>query len=428
MFVVNETGLTIKTVADRTGISVHTLRAWERRYGVPSPNRGQGNRYRLYDEQDIADVLFMKQLVESGVAPAQASARLRQRQTKAVIAPASEMTQPIVSLQTTLLNAFAESDVRTALHTLDEAFALVAPEQVALAIVEPTMREIGERWMRNEMTVWQEHLASNLIQQKLFSILQSQPALPKSAPILIAACAPQEEHQLGLVILSLMARRQGWRVEYLGQGTPLSDIVDLSRKLKPNAIAVSVSTVVGLAALLPWLDPVNRPATLVVLGGVLLNRVPSLRDHLPGEYLSSDAVAAVGQLASVKLRAEYWSPSPRAHQAVKALLAQRLRIMGEAVAMLTSSIGAKKHPHWDTSILNYSTQFLIDTLACALAFDAPELVDDQRQWLRQIMPVRMVPSQMIDKHLEIFGQVLNRTLGKDQARLFKPLIERMQVA
>ena len=72
-------GLTIKLVSERTGVSVHTLRAWERRYGVPSPARGAENQHRLYDDQNVADVLFMKQQVAQGVPPAQASALLRQQ-------------------------------------------------------------------------------------------------------------------------------------------------------------------------------------------------------------------------------------------------------------------------------------------------------------------------------------------------------------
>ena len=388
-----DVGLTIKTVAERTGISVHTLRAWERRYGVPSPNRGQGNRYRLYDEQDIADVLFMKQQVESGIAPAQASALLRQKVLKSTTVSKSEMTLPIASLQVTLLNAFAQSDVRMALETLDEAFALLTPEQVASALVEPTMREIGERWMRTEMPVWQEHLASNVIQQKLFTILQSQAALPTTAPVLVAACAPQEEHQMGLVILALMARRQGWRVKYLGQGTPLSDIGDLSLKLTPNVIAVSVSTVVGLAELIPWLAATNRPMVPIVFGGRMLNQVSSLREHLPGEYLGGDALSAVRQLAAVKPRADYWSPSRRTYQAVESLRLQRLKIAGETVALMMSAIPGKHHRAWESTTLNFATQFLIDTFSCALAFDAPDLIDAQREWLRQIMPLRSVPLQ-----------------------------------
>jgi hypothetical protein len=77
-------------------------------------------------------------------------------------------------------------------QVLDQAFAMFAPERVALQIVEPTMREIGARWLHNEMSVWQEHLASNVVQQKLFVMMQAQPVLPSVLPHLVAAGAPAE--------------------------------------------------------------------------------------------------------------------------------------------------------------------------------------------------------------------------------------------
>ena len=419
----NTVGLTIKAVAERTGVSVHTLRAWERRYGLPAPSRDENNRYRLYDEADIADVLFIKQEIDAGVAPAQASFMLRQRQSQSSRVEAAQAAPPIAGVRTALLEAFAQSDERAARQTLDEAFALFAPEQVAVHVVEPTMREIGERWMRGEMTVWQEHLASNVVQQKLYAVLQAQPELPATAPRLTAACAPSEEHQLGLMILALLARRQGWGVAYLGRGTPLGDIAGLARAYKPNAIAVSVTTVVGLTGLIPWLDPSNRPAALV-FGGRMPNLLPAVRAHLPGEYVGDNSLDAVRQLASIQRRTRYWAPSKRAWSAVAALEARRLRIAGEVAAEFTAIL-PRAHRQWDAAQVNFSTLFLIDSLACALAFDAAELIDAQRQWLHAAMPPRSVTPPLIARHLQIFASALRKTFTKEQMRLFEPLAERM---
>lgn len=427
MIVMNENtaGLTIKVVAERTGVSVHTLRAWERRYGVPSPNRNENNRYRLYDEADIADVLFIKQEIDKGVAPAQASLMLRLRLAQSAHAAEGQSGQPTATAQTALLDAFAQSDEMTARQVLDEAFAVLAPEQVALHVIEPTMNEIGERWMRGEMTVWQEHMASNVVQQKLGAVLQAQPALPPTAPLLAAACAPLEEHQLGLITLALVARRQGWRVAYLGQGTPLDAIAGLERAYKPNIIAVSVTTVLGLTGLIPWLDPLNRPAAPLVFGGRIPKLLPAVRAHLPGEYIEGDTLNAVRNLASIRARAEYWVPSKRARNAVEVLQAQRLGIAADAAVKFIATL-PKANRQWDTAQVNYATLFLIDSLACALAFDAPELIDMQRHWLADAMSPRLVTQPLIAQHLKVFARVLSEAIAKEAMRLFEPLIERMK--
>lgn len=421
----SQIGLTIKTVADRTGVSVHTLRAWERRYGVPSPNRNADNHYRLYDEQDIADVLFLKRHIDSGVSPSQASLLLRRQPSRPADSVRIESQQPIIAMQQSLLDAFARSDETAARQILDEAFALFAPEPVALEIVEPTLRAIGDKWVRNEMTVWQEHLASNLVQQKLFSVLQSQPAASMMAPHLVAACAPSEEHQLGLVILALIARRQGWRVSYLGRNTPLDDILHHARQTQPNAIVISVTTAVGLAGLIPWLDAAKRPSTPLVFGGRMPNLLPSLREHLPGTFLGENTMAAVRNLASVKARDDWWTPSKRALNLANALQAHRLKIAGDVAEEFMAGI-SKSPRGWNAADVNFATLFLIDALSCALAFDVPALMELEQAWLNEAMPVRAVSSLIIAKHLAISETVLRKTFSADQARLLAPLIARMK--
>lgn len=415
-------GLTIKVVAERTGVSVHTLRAWERRYGVPAPKRDTDNRYRLYDEQDIADVLWLKQQVEAGIPPAQASLLLRQRcQPRAMVA---EVAQPLAVTQAALLDAFARSDETTARRILDEAFALFTPEQVAPHIIQPTLREIGARWMRGELTVWQEHLASNVIQQKLFAILQAQPALPLAVPTLVAACAPNEEHALGLLMFSLVAQRQGWRVIFLGQGTPLDEINKVART-QPNLIVVSVTTVIGLAGLVPWLDPAQRPAVPLVFGGRIVDALPNLRAHLPGEYLGADITAAPLQLFALKPRAKYWTPSKRAFGAANALRAQRLKIAGDTAARFIATLAPNHSRTWNANDINFATLFLVDAVTCALAFNVPELMDTERAWLNEMLPPRAVSAKLITRHLETFARVLGQLFPKEQNRLYQPLVARM---
>jgi D-ribose pyranose/furanose isomerase RbsD len=280
--------------------------------------------------------------------------------------------------------------------------------------------------MRGEMTVWQEHLASNVIQQKLFAILQAQPALPLAVPTLVAACAPNEEHGLGLLIFSLIAQRQGWRVIFLGQGTPLADI-NAAARLQPKFIVVSVTTVIGLAGLIPWLDAAQRPAVPLVFAGRIVDALPNLRAHLPGEYLGAEMIAPA-QLLTLKPRAEYWSPSKRALNAANALYARRLEIAGETVARFFATLAPNHHRTWNVNDINFATLFLIDAVTCALAFGVPELMDTERAWLDEMMPSRAVPAELVTQHLETFARVLGQSFSKGHNQLYQSLIERMKNA
>lgn len=427
MFIMDnpQTGLTIKIVAERTGVSVHTLRAWERRYGVPQPQRGAGNRYRLYDETDIANVLWMKRQIEAGLAPAQAGWLFQQHHPSRAVGIA-ESREPIVVTQAALMTALVNSDSSTAQKILDDAFALFAPDRVALEIIQPTLTEIGERWAHNELSVGQEHYASNLIRKKLFAVLQSQatPAAPTAQ--IVAACAPAEDHEIGLLVFALLAQRQNWRVAYLGQRTPLTDLANAARA-KPAWIVVSVTTVIGLCSLIPLLAPENRPAAPLAFGGRLPDLVPALREHLPGVVLADDVVASVRAFATLTPRAKLWAPGKRAWDAVCALHAQRFALTAETVSKLMANVSTKHRRVLHPEELHAATLYLVDSLACALAFGAPTIIDLERAWLAQAMPPRAVSSELIARHIEIFARALERTLG-EPARQFKPLIARLQDA
>ncbi len=418
------TGVTIRTVAERTGVSVHTLRAWERRYGVPKPNRLPSNRYRLYDEQDIADVLWLKQQVAVGVAPAQATRVLEQQRRARLVGVAVDASLPS-ALQSALETAFVQSDMDTARVILDRVFAELAPEQALLQVIQPAVREVGNRWMRNEMTVWQEHLASQAVRQKLHVVLESQPALPQTMPLLVAACAPGEEHELGLLMFALLARQQGWRVTYLGRSTPLGDLSDLARAAKPNWLAVSLTTVSGLSGLIPWLSPAQRPNVPLLFGGRLPALLPSLRAHLPGTCLGDDALAVVRGLVTCEPAKALWTPPKRVWQATHALRAQRFKIASEVVAQLLAGAPMSTRRGWQAADLNYATLYLLDALSCALVFAVPELMDVQKAWLEEAMLPRQVSPQLIRKHIEMVGRELQKNLTPEEGELAYPLLERL---
>jgi DNA-binding transcriptional MerR regulator len=423
------TGFTIKTVAERTAVSLHTLRAWERRYGVPQPSREPSNRYRLYDEDDIADVLWLKEQIAHGLTPSQASALLREHRQATTAMPLSPTptptSQPISNYQVALQAALVRGDERTAQPILDEALGLFSPEQVALQIILPTLRDLGEQWQRNEIAVEQEHTASQIVRQKVSALLQALPTLSVMSPRLVAACAPEEQHEIGLLIFTWLARRQGWQVNYLGQRTPLINLEHQAQLFKPHALVMSVTTVMGLAGLIPWLSESNRPRANVMFGGYVLGQSPALQTHLPGTYLGDDLLQVIPQLASITPRKNLWAPSKRAFKAALSLQAQSLQIAGKTLDHFWERQGqqARKLPMRD---LNFETLYLIQSVACALAFDAPDLLDWQTQWLQEVLKARSVSWALLPPFAEAFAKTLQSTLATDVVQTIKPLIAHWQ--
>lgn len=429
------TGLNIKAVAERTGVSLHTLRAWERRYGIPRPERHADNRYRLYDEQDMADVLWMKRQVDAGVSPAQASALLRQQPREEVRARIAR-AEPLVARQDALYDALVRGDDTSAQQILNEALSAMAPEMIVLEILQPTLRRIGEAWQRNILSVEQEHFASNLVRQRLDALMYAQPPLALTAPRLVATCAPEEQHDLGLLMLTWLARRRGWNVNYLGQRTPLAEMERAGRNA--SVIVVSVTTVTGLASLVPlWSEPIMSAPLL--FGGNVFHLLPRLSEHVPGAYLGVDAAEAMQRLATTSPRAVGWKPARRMLKAALALEASRYKIVGATTEQFAqeaakgerarNSERARKDERARDEIrrrMEQPAMFLTDAVVSALAFDVPELMDLQGAWARDFFPAHEISTADVDDFLEGYRVMSARFVPAEAAKLAGELIARLR--
>ncbi len=256
--------------------------------------------------------------------------------------------------------------------------------------------------------------------------MHTQSSLPDTAPSLIAACAPMEEHELGLLLLALVARRQGWHVTFLGQCTPLGDIDHIAQTINPKVFAVSVTTIIGLTGLIPWLDAVNRPAPTIIFGGRLVNAIPSLHDHLPGLFLGENVFDVVNHLIAIPSGNTTWSPSKFAWNAARALLTHRSKIAGDSADILMKELPTKIKQNWNMQDLIRSTIYLIDTLVCTLVFNTPDIVDVQSIWLRELIKSWSITSNIVNRYIDIVERVLNNSLQTDQLRPFIPLFSHMR--
>ena len=213
--------LRIGELARRTGVSTDLLRAWERRYGLLRPERSDGG-FRLYSEDDEARVAAMRTHLARGLSAAEA-ARL-----------ASTMPG---TADDDLLGALLAIDARRAHAILDELLARLTVEAVLREAVLPTLRTIGDRWADGEVTVAQEHFASNLLRGRLLALAHRWG--DGVGPRALLACVPGEQHDLPLVMFGLTLRDRGWRIVFLGADTPLEALESAVDAVEPELVVLS---------------------------------------------------------------------------------------------------------------------------------------------------------------------------------------------
>jgi MerR family transcriptional regulator, light-induced transcriptional regulator len=275
--------LRIGELARRTGVATELLRAWERRYGLLSPARTDSG-YRLYSAHDVERVRRMRELLGSGLSAAEAA-------RQALAEPAPARGDEIVP-------AAAGAELRPALERLDDAAAQAAFDRLLAdysapamleGVVLPLLSDLGDGWERGEISVAQEHFASNLIRGRLLGLARGWDL--GSGPRAVLASPPGERHDLGLIIFGLALREHGWRITFLGADTPSDTLVDTVRGLAPEALVFAVADPARLEGVVETVAALANAATTVWVGGAGAAEVEGAR------LLAGSPVEAAAEVA-----------------------------------------------------------------------------------------------------------------------------------
>jgi DNA-binding transcriptional MerR regulator len=288
----------IGVVSKLTGLSMATLRAWERRYDFPEAERTAGG-HRLYSERDVMRLRWVKARINEGMQTSQAiQALLHQEETGHVVnveelpaeisVPSAGLSEAFHNIEQQLLGALVERNIEAADRILGEVLAVSSPDDIILDLIAPTLDLIGKAWEEGEVTVATEHLASNYLRQRLLMWMVSGPP-PRTTRPVVLACAPNEWHEGSLLCLGALLRRRRWPVAYLGQAVPLEDLGEFVRSLDPPLIvlvAMTEETARELVKLPDYLPMTGKENGLVIsYGGRVFTLEPEWRLRVPGLYL-----------------------------------------------------------------------------------------------------------------------------------------------
>jgi len=307
----------IKVVAQRTGLSAHLIRIWEKRYATIRPERSVGNQ-RLYSDDDIERLALLKRVVDAGhsirtvaiLGTGELRTLAESVNRPALIFPpgaeaARALKSPVKDSAEFGANAFlavSELDTAKLERTLEEASVALGQLALLNRVIAPLVHRIGEAWRTGELKVAHEHLATAVI--RTFLGHTSRPmAVHPAAPNLLVTTPAGQLHELGAVLVAACAAAHGWRVIYLGPSLPAEEIAGAARQGMVRAVALSV------------VHPEDDPS--------LPAEVSRLRRLLPPEV----AVLAGGRACSA------YRP---AFEAVQAILCENLDDLAAALEKLRS--------------------------------------------------------------------------------------------
>lgn len=240
---------TIKYVSRQTGLSVHVIRVWEKRYGAVRPLRASNNR-RLYTEEDVERLRLLREATQAGHSIGQiGTASLAQLQRLVreagpalpstgrgrVIATAESHAQRIAQAMT----AIEKMDAPAFSKILDQAAVALGSPAVLQKFIAPLAERVGDLWRQGELTIAHEHFATGRITEFLSAFARPY-AENISASHLVLATPPGQLHELGAIIVGAAARSHGWRTTYLGAALPVEELAGALRHLAPRAVGLSI--------------------------------------------------------------------------------------------------------------------------------------------------------------------------------------------
>lgn len=289
----------LKAVVQETGLKPDTLRAWERRYGMPNPER-TGGGHRLYSQQDINTLKWLLARQEEGMSisravslwqslrgesrdPLQVYPLHRTHEAVPAYAPI-ELGDTIIELRRAWIDACLAFDERRAEIILNQAFSYYSPEVVCFELLQKALAEIGYGWYEGAVSVQQEHFSSALAMRRLDSLLAATPAPTRSGRILVG-CPPGDNHTFSPLLVSFLLRRRGWDVVYLGGDVPINRLQKTIELTRPDLVVFSAQLLDTAATLLDvalFLREIDVP---LAYGGYVFGALPELVNRIPGHFL-----------------------------------------------------------------------------------------------------------------------------------------------
>jgi DNA-binding transcriptional MerR regulator len=236
-----------------TGVSAHTIRAWEKRYGALAPSRDQLGR-RSYNKKDIKRLALLKQVCKLGYAISQVA----NQSDTALSELISQFDQPILE-QDNIINSPAndkESETRKSVLILlmalksyrleivtseiEKLVALLTPREFVFEVIAPIMSEIGRAIEIGEYSISQEHAISSILKFNIGQLLYRHKTTPRrqSREILITSIEG-DTHEFGILMAALLASHYNIKFFYLGPNLPALAAADAARFLNVRTILIS---------------------------------------------------------------------------------------------------------------------------------------------------------------------------------------------
>ena len=217
-----------------SGIKSHTIRIWEKRYNIVSPERTDTN-IRAYNDDQLKKILNISFLINNGLKISKiASLSLDELSTKVI-----SLTSSTDSFEAQI-NDFVICSLQFDEPLFDKTYNSLRKNHTLSYIYEnifiPTLRKIGALWSSGELFPAQEHFLSNLIKQKFYHAIEEAESTIKRGKKAYLFLPPWEDHDFALLYSNMVLKENGFDVVNVGKTISFESILQCVDKIKPDIL------------------------------------------------------------------------------------------------------------------------------------------------------------------------------------------------
>lgn len=191
---------------------------------------------------------------------------------------------------------------------IQEALATYPLETVIIELLLGSIRHSEEQWLQGKIGLLAQNYAITTIRSQLTALVNTS-TNPETGHKILLACAPEDQHELGLLSLAFGLRRRGFSVTYLGSMTISNDFYEAIEMIRPQLVCISAATTKAAKALNRLsqnFEPKFARATkaphqkiFFTFAGVAFCHQPELIPAISGIYLGDTIEKAVDKILSI---------------------------------------------------------------------------------------------------------------------------------
>jgi DNA-binding transcriptional MerR regulator len=261
---------TIKDLEQISGIKAHTIRIWEQRYQFLQPQRTETN-IRSYSAEELKVILNVSLLNKYGFKISHID-KMSSSEIEDKIMGLNQLDAEKERVVNALIKDMVSLNMFAFEKQLDNYIAQKGIEKTVTSIIFSFMERVGVLWITNHINPAQEHLASNIIRQKIILGIEKLPKGLQSNKLVVLFMPEGEYHEIGLLFVHYLLKLRGFNVDYLGTNVPTVDLKYLTEIKKVDYLYAHITAPIKgfkLNKFLEQIGQINKSIPIILTGQMM---------------------------------------------------------------------------------------------------------------------------------------------------------------